>query len=393
MTIQQTVCCAVLFFGSIAFAQNFPVYKNQEDYCSHNPQAVGCRDGKPVNVTEEMQKNWEKAQKENQFKFTTQSPAQATAPQPARVTAPQPARVNAPQGPRVQGARSSASPGMIQVGELDWRFAHPHPDLLIGMDMESLLGSDLMRTLLRDWAGKLGATPKEQDQMLAGLGDSKQVLISIFNNDVLAMMVGNIGNLPVGPQAGGLQFTRLSEDTALMGTEGGSFGAITRMKLPALPNAQHDEPKLMARTYDFWVWGKPGRLAGLGAGANGNSPVKKIKLGVSFRDGFNLQLILDTADSASAARLLAAMQKNSPRGMVGALEGTSIRYAMALDRDAALQRFAGFMTDSMGKQFAPLIAAARQMSAHQAAAPRPAGKIVIDGLDDGPKEVPVAQRQ
>jgi len=75
------------------------------------------------------------------------------------------------------------------------------------------------------------------------------------------------------------------------------------------------------------------------------------------------------------------------------VEGNSVRYAMVLDRDAALQRFAGFMTDSVGKQFAPLIAAARQMSARQPASVRPAGKIIIDGLDDGPKEVPVAQKQ
>jgi len=88
MPIQKTVCCVVLLFGSIALAQNFPVYKDQEDYCSHNPQAVGCRDGKPVNVMEEMQKNWEKIQKENQFKFTPTSPATVTAPQPTRVTAP-----------------------------------------------------------------------------------------------------------------------------------------------------------------------------------------------------------------------------------------------------------------------------------------------------------------
>ena len=228
--------------------------------------------------------------------------------------------------------------------------------------------------------------------MLAGLGDAKRILISIYNKDMLAMMVGKIGNLPVGPQAGGLQFTRLSEDTALMGTEGGSFGALTRLKAPPLPNPQQDEAKLMARTYDFWVWGRADRLAGLGAGANGNTPVKKIKLGVSFRDGFNLQMILDTPDSASAARLLEGMQKGAPSGMTGAVEGNSVRYAMVLDRDRALQRFAGFMTDSLGKQFAPLIAAARQMSAgHGAGAPPSAGKIVIDGLDDGPKEVPLKQ--
>jgi hypothetical protein len=120
--------------------------------------------------------------------------------------------------------------------------------------------------------------------------------------------------------------------------------------------------------------------------------MKKIKLGVSFRDGFNLQMILDTPDGASAAHLLAEMQKGAPSGMTGAVEGNSVRYAMVLDRDRALQRFAGFMTDSLGKQFAPLITAARQMSARQSGGARPsAGKIVIDGLDDGPKELPLKQ--
>ena len=385
MPTQRTIFCSVLLFGSIALAQ-IPVYKDQADYCNHNPQAVECRDGVPINVMEEMQKNAEKMQKENQLQFTPQSPVRVTTPRPARV-------MTAPQSPRVQRLRSSASPAMVQVGELDWRFAHPHPDLLIGIDMESLMGSELMRTLLRDWAGKLGATPKEQDQMLNGLGDTKRVLISISNKEILGMMVGNVGNLPVGPQAGGLLFTRLSEDTALMSSEGASFGALTRLKLAALPNPQQDEAKLMARTYDFWVWGRSDHLAGLNPGMSANSPVKRVKMGVTFRDGFNFQLILDTPDAASAARLLEGMQKRSPRGMQGAVEGSSVRYAMVLDRDAALQRFAGFMTDSMGKNFAPLIAAARQMSARQATPPRPAGKIVIEGLDDGPKEVGVAKKQ
>jgi hypothetical protein len=37
---------------------------------------------------------------------------------------------------------------------LDWLFAHPHPDMLIGLDVENMLGSELMRKLLRDWAVK-----------------------------------------------------------------------------------------------------------------------------------------------------------------------------------------------------------------------------------------------
>jgi hypothetical protein len=376
MLINKTVCCTALLFGSIALAQPIKSWSSAEDYCRDNPQAPTCRDGKPINVMEEMQKN-----AAAMGLTTTATP---TRTYPARVM---------PQSTRAPRTRSSAAPSMIQIGEVDWRFAHPHPDLLIGVDLESLLGSDLMRSLLREWAGKLGATPKEQDKMLEGLGDAKKVLISIVNKDMLAMMVGNVGNLPEAAGPGGLKFTRLSTDTVLMGTESGSFGALTRLKMAALPNPQQDEAKLMARTYDFFVWGRTDRLAGLNGGMRGNTPVTKIKMGVSFRDGFNLQMILDTPDGATAARLLEGMQKGAPSGMTGAVEGNSVRYAMVLDRDAALQRFAGFMTDSVGKQFAPLIAAARQMSARQAAVARPSpGKVIIDGLDDGRKEVPLQKQ-
>jgi len=381
MPINKAVCCSALLFVPLAPAQPIKSWSSYEDYCHDNPHAMTCHDGKPIDMSEALK------QYEYHPKLENPTVSAPTAARPVR-TAPRVTTLSS----RAPRTRSSASPSMVEVGQLDWRFAHPHPDLLIGMDLESLLGSELMRTLLRGWAGKLGATLQEQDQMLAGLGEAKRILISISNKDMLAMMVGKIGNLPVGPQAGGLQFTRLSEDTALMGTEGGSFGALTRLKLQPLPNPQLDEAKLVARTYDFWVWGRADRLSGLGAGANGSTPVKKIKLGVSFRDGFNMQMILDTPDAASAARLLDAVQKGAPRGMVGAVEGSSVRYAMALDRDAALQRFTGFMTDSLGKQFAPLITAARQMSARQAGGARPsAGKIVIDGLDEGPKEVSIKQ--
>jgi hypothetical protein len=80
--------------------------------------------------------------------------------------------------------------------------------------------------------------------------------------------------------------------------------------------------------------------------------------------------------------------------MKAAVEGNAVHYALAIDRDTALQRFAGFMTEPIGKQFAPLLTAAREMAARQGAtSSRSApGKIVIDGLDDGPKEIPLSPK-
>jgi hypothetical protein len=211
MPVNKITFSAALFFGSIALAQPIPVYKDEFDYCYKNPNAPTCRDGKPIDVRADMEKNMGQYLRGNgnAVKPLTLPAVPQVQTAPTRVT---------PQITRVPRGRPSASPAMVQVGQIDWRFAHPHPDLLIGVDMESLMGSDLMRTLLRDWAGKLGATPEEQDKMLSGLSDAKRILISISNKDMLAMMVGKFGDLPQGPQAGGSKFTRLSEDTALMGS-------------------------------------------------------------------------------------------------------------------------------------------------------------------------------
>jgi hypothetical protein len=190
MFINKAVCCTALVFGSVAFAQPIKSWSSYEDYCHDNPHAPTCHDGKPIDMSEAL--------KAYDYKPIVVDPAvaaPATSPRPARTTSPRLTTLS----PRTPYARNLAAPSMIQVGELDWRFAHPHPDLLIGMDLENMLGSELMRTLLRGWAGKLGATPAEQDKMITGLGDAKRILISISNKDILAMMVGNLGNLPEAP--------------------------------------------------------------------------------------------------------------------------------------------------------------------------------------------------
>jgi hypothetical protein len=141
--------------------------------------------------------------------------------------------------------------------------------------------------------------------------------------------------------------------------------------------------------------GKPEAFAAFGQGISPNTPVTRFKLGVSFQDQFRMDMFLETADPAAAAKILEAAQKGAPRGMKAAIEGNAVHYALVIDRDTALQRFAGFMTDPIGKQFAPLLSAARQMAARQPATPARSapGKIVIDGLDDGPREIPATPKR
>jgi hypothetical protein len=294
----------------------------------------------------------------------------------------------------VPAARTKGSSVDIRLDELDWRLLQPQSDLLIGMNLGSLLESELARTLIRDLAGKVGATPDEQEKLLAGLGNVTQAIISIHQKDVLAVLVGNLDDFQEGSQVGGLQSMRVSADTVILGSPDALRWAMHRQKFGLLVTAQLTEAQQLNQTYHFWAWAKPAGLAAFGQGASNNSPITKIKLGATLKDGFRLDMLMDTADAMAAKRVLASFLKTAPRDLQASVEGASVHYAIVLDRTATLARFSSFMTDGVGKQFAPLLAAARQISAGKApaAARKSSGKIVIEGLDDGPKEVPLSQK-
>jgi hypothetical protein len=219
-------------------------------------------------------------------------------------------------------------------------------------------------------------------------------VISVQGKEVLAVLSGHLDDFPEGAQVGGLQSTRVSVDTAILGSPWAIKFARNRLNFGLPVSTQLKEAEKLSQTYHFWAWTKPSALAALGRGVRGNTPISKIKFGVNLKDQFRMDMILDTASAEIAQRMLESSRKGAPREMQASVEGAAVHYALLLDRDVALTRFASFMTDSVGKQFAPLLAAARQMAAQQAPrAARPAGKIVIEGLDDGPKTVVASQKQ
>jgi hypothetical protein len=373
-------------------AQPIPVYKSQEDYCYHNPDMPTCIKGKPLDMTT-INKGviFQPKPEEKNTPARTKAPAPAAAPrspqQPSVPAAVPQYRI--PQARRVRGA-----PADIRLGELDWRLLQNDPDMLIGLNMAGLAESELARTLIGQWAGKLGATDAEQTNLLAALADVPQAVISIQHKEIVAVLTGRVDSFPERASLGGLQSMRVTADTVALGTPNGLKWAIWRLNFPLSQSASILEGQQLAASNDFWIWGKPQAFAAVGQGLGRNTPISKIKVGVSFKDQFRMDMLLEANDPGTAAKLLEAMQKGAPRGMTAGVEGSAVHLALVMDRDTALQRFAGFMTDPIGKQFAPLLSAARQIAARQASSTRSApGKIVIDGLDDGPREIPAVPRR
>lgn len=393
MNLIARAFCATAAFAAIASAQPIPSYKSQEDYCYHNPDMPTCIKGKPFDI-----KDLQPLKDPNDPVITGR--AVPTAPAPAKphrrqaaepqLTPPMTQPLTVPQARRTRGA-----PADIRLGEIDWRLVHPQSDMLIGLNMAGLAESDLARTLIGQWAGKLGATGAEQQKLIAALSDIPQAVISIRHKEVLAVLTGPVDNFPEQSTVGGLQSMKVSADTVVLGSPSALAWVPHRLKLPLILSASITEARQLARTNHFWVLGKPEAFAAFGQGIGPNTPVTRFKLGVSFQDQFRMDMFLETADPAAAAKILEAAQKGAPRGMKAAIEGNAVHYALVIDRDTALQRFAGFMTDPIGKQFAPLLSAARQMAARQPATPARSapGKIVIDGLDDGPREIPAIPKR
>jgi len=355
-----------------------------DEWCEKYPATLGCRDGHYVGTA-----------RPKAVTPRTVAPA-PFAPSSASSVTPPEYRLPAPPAGR------RGSPVDIRLGELDWRLIPAQSDLLIGINMGSLAESEVARTLISEWAGKLGATPEEQERVLAGLGDVTTAVISIHQKEVLAVLVGNLENFPQSSQVGGLQTMRVSADTVMLGSPEAFRWAMFRLKFPLTSSAQIREAQQLNQTYHFWAWAKPAALAALGQGVRGNSPITKLKFGANLKDGFRMDVMLDTVDAAAAKRVMASSLKTAPSDMQVSIDGSSVHYALILDRSATLARFGSFMTDAVGRQFAPLVAAARQIAASKASgAPGTtagkivpaAGKIVIEGLDDGPKEIPLSQQQ
>ena len=171
MNLSTRVLCGAVLIAATLLAQPIKSWSSQEDYCRDNRDAPLCKDGKPIDVQKSMRENWEAATKPwcqmNPDDELCGGKGTAKAKPPvarARTSAPRtaPAQTVVAPGPeRAQEIlprtrRTKGSPSDIRLGEWDWRLVEPNADLLIGINMANLVESELARTLIRQWTGKLG---------------------------------------------------------------------------------------------------------------------------------------------------------------------------------------------------------------------------------------------
>jgi hypothetical protein len=374
---------ALALLSSSVYAQPIRSYSSYEDYCRDNPKAPTCTDGHPL-----------------VFKPLTGMPS-ATLP-PNR---------SASRTVRAQGQPEGPVSG---VALQDWRFSHPAPAMLISINIGSLLQSPLLAALFP----AAGMDAADIEKARSALGDIGQVLISITQNgttkpSTLILVRGNIDSAlgSLMRSGSGMQAKRLDAATMLIGDANSLEMASQRMRSPtvrATYNSLQKAATLEALKFDTWVGLDPRRMApmvsALGGGSNPGlamvANMRSISVGVYLRDQVRMEATLDTPSPDAADRMLATYQAKPQSGIgrVGqewvTTEGSKIQF-IAIVEARRFKSLPGFdtATAQMGSQIAPLIRAlagiGQASQSGSIAAPKPAhGAIMIQGLDDGPREIP-----
>lgn len=328
---------------------------------------------------------------------------------------------------RTVHASPVVAPKAMDLSKADWRFAHPKPDLLASINVGNIVRSPLLAQSLQE-SFKLtsDADRAKIDLILKMVGTVERVQISIRETqvkndpDLLVLVTGNLDGMVrqmLTQQAkGGTFVSREVASNAILFGKAPLIDQAARRMLGATAPAITSEMS----SSDIWIAGDTGLLKGMNGVPPGLDTLKRFALGLNFRDPVELNIDLSMLNQDEAGKMMAmyhlvtaqAAQTPQAAAFVNASkvdqQGADIHFrfsAPAAMLQSQLQsagmaaagadpgRMAGLLGMlGMGSPVAVQPSAAPARTAAPAAPQNP-GKIMIYGLDDGPREVGVPKKQ
>src|SRR5579884_591379 len=200
----------------------------------------------------------------------------------------------------------SADASIIEVASaedgIDWRFADPEADALMGFHVNTLCASAAGRDVLARVGASLGLGDGELQRALAALSRVDQVAISVSGQQKLILVTGPAADPDSVHLAPGVKAVAVSGSAILIGPADAADRAVQRIRLPLSDDAALPVGKQMQDRSDLWAIG-PAALAGPQAVAAG---VERVTLALSARDSLtgNLFFEFEGAPGAKALRIL-----------------------------------------------------------------------------------------
>jgi hypothetical protein len=306
----------------------------------------------------------------------------------------------------------------LDLSQPDWRFAHPKPDLLASISVGTIMRSPLVVEALNQlFAGPGGADRAKIEPVLKMVSTIERVQVSARatpgknDPDVLILVTGNLDAIVRQ------MLTQQSKDNTMVSREVAPnailFGKATVIDLAARRMSGISAPPTGDLSgNDLWIagdvglfnMGSKGAITGVPPGLDA---LKHFSLGMNLRDPVELSVNLSMMNEDGAQKMMAlytlasAQAAQTPDAAVLASatkverQGTEIRFRFSAP-STMLQsqmksagsdpaRLAGLM--GMLGMAAPGAQRPAPKPSGQTAPPENSGKIMIYGLDDGPREV------
>lgn len=274
-------------------------------------------------------------------------------------------------------ADEAATPSVVKVNGIDWRFADPDADAIAALDLTQIRGP-LARTIVNRFAAAQGLNETDTTRLFEALLSVQSIAVSVRSNRVL-MMVGRRASdshtptMPPGwktaPVLGGGMLIGLAEDV-----DAAARRIAEQVRLGELASLAEERDA----EGEFWAAGS-GSLAGEAATRAG---VKRFWLTVSMRDTLGAELVYELGHPAESA----GPQNWPPTFGHPTVDGNLVRSAISIEPEELRDRFGEIAGSVIGQRFGALVAAARYVPAPEAVT-KDRSRPVIYGLDDGPREL------
>jgi len=396
-----------------------------EDYCTDNPNASGCVDGKPP-ATQSMTPQLSQAAgycrsnakvagceqycKQNPKAFVCID----TKPQPN--PAP-PAKAQQPAAP-AQPSRNPNDPRFVIVPDppvehlpgsknlsvpASWRFAHPHSDMMMAVNVTALRRSPIAQSLIQQLTARLNITPGELEAAMDKIKGVDHYWVSFNSGDTLFLLQGKM-DFPTGfvDLGDGMSCYRISKTAVVLGRQASVTAAVQRLQDRAgAEPADLRQMKELGGEVDLWLQGTRAILSKLKMTAASNAPSSYL-LAASFHDGLRIDLQLNYATTDEARRALDTLRSSpiSSLHISSEMEDTSVQISFAVDQAGLSNAVGKIMATPQGKRWLasvdesihnpdPMVvyglAGGPKALPPSATPPPPPGKMVIYGLPGGPR--------
>ena len=272
---------------------------------------------------------------------------------------------------------------MVVLGGIDWRFADPFADALVGFNFSGILASPLAKSLVMDLGAKHGLAEADMKRIFDGLSDLDQGALSIRNNRVVVLLTGRITETSLPPAEVGFKAVQINGNSMLVGHADAVDQALSRIAWKGQPSELMRLAESNQAASEFWILGSPA----IGGAQAMRSGLKRFSLLVSVRDRLATDIGYEFASIPTPATLRALDKAGT-----GSIEGNTLHVRTSMEAAEAQARIREFASTAQGEQMATLIEAAKSLPVRDATVPKRT-RPVIYGLDDGPREVGAGSKQ